>query len=258
MVKWGEAKALVSGITSIQGTSPGSPCIRTLVRNVENQNELGTSASYVRTFILDIGSFVGTVNWNETKALVVHIAEGLPTDARSRAEFDVLKQKGLLRSGTAIIHGTALGDAEFEEMGRWAPADLVAPEQPRALAKQPTSVPRCHGIQVSIDVDGPSGSDDVFGELRRRVQRGGFRGRDQTSVWIRISDPPARALALDKYIGRLAPGLKADITVLRARGTTRTAACCQPPAGRGLVWVGGNSSILPNRWCASSCTRCRR
>src|SRR6266481_9311838 len=33
MIKYGEVKALLSGITTIQGTSPGSQCIRTLIRN---------------------------------------------------------------------------------------------------------------------------------------------------------------------------------------------------------------------------------
>src|SRR5438128_2456908 len=62
MIKYGEVKALLSGVTTIQGTSPGSQCIRTLIRNAENQGNLGTSASHIRTFILDIGSFSGSVN----------------------------------------------------------------------------------------------------------------------------------------------------------------------------------------------------
>jgi hypothetical protein len=31
MVKYGEIKALLSGITTIQGTSPGSSCVRALM-----------------------------------------------------------------------------------------------------------------------------------------------------------------------------------------------------------------------------------
>jgi 5-methylthioadenosine/S-adenosylhomocysteine deaminase len=87
MVKWGELKALISGITSIQGTSPGSVCVRTLIRNVENQNELATPASHIRTWILDIGRFEQTIDFNVTKSFVVHVAEGLPTDAPSTKEF---------------------------------------------------------------------------------------------------------------------------------------------------------------------------
>ncbi len=42
MVKYGELKALLSGVTTIQGTSPNQACFRTLIRNAENQNELRT------------------------------------------------------------------------------------------------------------------------------------------------------------------------------------------------------------------------
>jgi 5-methylthioadenosine/S-adenosylhomocysteine deaminase len=114
MIKYGEVKALISGVTTIQGTAPNNLCFRTLIRNAENQNELGIPAGQIRTFILDIKSFKGSVDWNKTKSFVVHLAEGI--DERSRAEFDVLKQKGLLNGSTAIIHGTAFGDAEFQEM----------------------------------------------------------------------------------------------------------------------------------------------
>jgi 5-methylthioadenosine/S-adenosylhomocysteine deaminase len=74
MIKYGEVKALISGVTTIQGTSPGSQCIRTLIRNAENQGELGTSANHIRTYILDVSSFTGTVNWTATKSFVVHLA----------------------------------------------------------------------------------------------------------------------------------------------------------------------------------------
>jgi 5-methylthioadenosine/S-adenosylhomocysteine deaminase len=52
MVKYREIKALLSGITTIQGTSPDTSCFRTLIRNAENENELGVSAGLIRTFIL--------------------------------------------------------------------------------------------------------------------------------------------------------------------------------------------------------------
>ena len=114
MIKYGEVKALLSGVTTIQGTSPGSQCIRTLIRNAENQANLPTSASHVRTFILDIGSFQGDVNSTATKSVVVHLAEGVRGDPKSLTEFTTLKAKRLLASGTAVIHGAAFGDSEFQ------------------------------------------------------------------------------------------------------------------------------------------------
>jgi 5-methylthioadenosine/S-adenosylhomocysteine deaminase len=125
MVKWGEIAALISGITSVQGTAPNRTCFGGLVRNIENQNGLDLAPNHVRTYILDISSFRGSIDWTETKAFVVHLAEGI--DERSRKEFNTLKAKHLLQSGTAIIHGTAFGEAEFKEMGTiGAEVDLVS------------------------------------------------------------------------------------------------------------------------------------
>jgi hypothetical protein len=73
-------------------------CFRTLIRNAENQNELNIPGGTIRTYILDIKTFEGAVNWNKTKSFVVHLAGG--TDERSRSEFDVLKQKNLLNAAT--------------------------------------------------------------------------------------------------------------------------------------------------------------
>src|SRR5262249_45449779 len=62
MVKYGELKALLSGVTTIEGTSPGSKCIGVLIRNAENQNHLATPSSFIRTYILDISSFRETID----------------------------------------------------------------------------------------------------------------------------------------------------------------------------------------------------
>ncbi|HEX3233043.1 MAG TPA: amidohydrolase family protein [Gemmatimonadales bacterium] len=246
MVKWGEIKAMISGITAVEGTSPGSVCVRTLIRNVENQNELGTSASHIRTYILDISSFKGTVDWNVTKAFVVHIAEGLPSDERSRHEFEVLKQKGLLRAETAIIHGTAFGDSEFTQMGAVGAKLIWSPQSNRVLYGQTTNIPLAlqHGVSVSLGVDwNPSGSDDLFGELRVAAEfnQDQFGGVIKGPDWIRmITVNPAKALALDTQIGRLAPGFKADITVLRSQNSDpHLSLLANHPQDVEMVWIGG-------------------
>jgi 5-methylthioadenosine/S-adenosylhomocysteine deaminase len=246
MVKWGELKALISGITAVQGTSPPSTCIRTLIRNVENQNELGTRRSYIRTFILDIRSFHDTVDWNVTRSFVVHLAEGLPTDSATRREFQTLKQKGLLRPETAIIHGMALGDAEFAEMGAVGAKLIWSPQSNRVLYGRTTDIRSAlaHGVSVSLGVDwNPSGSDDLFGELRvaAQVNEEQFDGVIHDADWIKlITVNPAKALALDALIGRLAPGFKADITVLRKRGDDPSRSLLENhPEDVEMVWVGG-------------------
>jgi len=247
MIKYGEVKALLSGVTTIQGTSPGSQCIRTLIRNAENQANLPTSASHIRTFILDIGSFKGGVDWTATKSFVVHLAEGVRGDPKSLGEFTTLKTKQLLASGTAIIHGAAFGDSEFQEMGTAGSKLIWSPRSNLVLYAQTTNIPVAlqKGIEVSLGVDwNPSGSDHIFDELRTaaQVNEDDFNGAIPDTDWIRmITVKPAKALALDAFIGRLAPNLKADITVLRALDDDATKSLLKTHLQDvQMVWVGGD------------------
>jgi 5-methylthioadenosine/S-adenosylhomocysteine deaminase len=247
MVKYGEVKALISGVTTIQGTSPNSTCFRTLVRNAENQNELGLGQSYIRTYILDIGSFTGAVNWEVTKSFAVHLAEGLDTDEKSRKEFDTLKQKGLLTQQTAIIHGMAFGESEFQQMGQIRAKLIWSPQSNLALYGKTTNIKLAlqHGVLVSLGLDwNPSGSDNIFDELRvaAEVNESQFDNVIQTSDWIKmITTNPATALALDGHIGKLAQGLKADITVLRSRDDDPYQSLLKTHLQDvQMVWIGGS------------------
>ncbi len=173
MVKYGELKALLSGVTTIQGTAPNSSCFRTLIRNAENQNDLGTPQSYIRTFILDIESFSGTVNWSVTKSFVAHIAEGVRGDPKSKQEFTILKAKGLLTGQTAIIHGAAFEDTEFQQMAAAGAKLIWSPRSNLVLYGETTNIPLAlqNGIEVSLGVDwNPTGSDHIFAELRTAAE----------------------------------------------------------------------------------------
>lgn len=218
MVKYGEIRSLLSGVTTIEGTSPPSRCVGVLVRNAENQNGLDLPSGHIRTFILDIKSFKGTIDWRRTKSFVVHLSEG--TNDSARAEFQTLKKKGLLHKATAIVHGTAFTDAEFTEMGRVGASLIWSPQSNLALYQKTTNIPlaKRHGVNTSIGVDwNPTGSDTLFDELRvaNRVNTTTFNGAIDGSEWLSmITTNPAKALALETKIGTLAPGFKADVTVI--------------------------------------------
>jgi hypothetical protein len=245
MVKYGEVKALISGVTTIQGTAPDNACYRTLIRNAENQNELGTSSRHIRTYILDIKTFKGSVDWGKTKSFVVHLSEGV--DEKSRGEFSTLKQKNLLSSGTAIIHGTAFGDPEFKAMGEAGAKLIWSPQSNLALYGETTNIglARKHGVPISLGVDwNATGSDSIFDELRiaSKVNREKHDGIIPDPEWLdMITVNPANALALDSYIGRLAPGMKADITVMRSHDRSPARSLLENRLEDvQMVWVGGD------------------
>jgi 5-methylthioadenosine/S-adenosylhomocysteine deaminase len=246
-IKYAEMKALISGVTTIEGTSPGSPCVRTLIRNAENQNQLDIDSSHIRTFVLDIQTFdvpKEKMDFSVTKSFVVHLAEGV--DRKARAEFATLKQKGLLTAQTAIIHGTALGEPEFQEMAQVGAKLIWSPQSNLTLYGQTTEIPLAieHGVPVSLGVDwNPTGSDDIFEELRAaaKVNEEKFAGAIPKSSWIpMITENPAEALALSDKIGTLAPGLKADITVLASEDADPTESLLKTRLQDvEMVWVGG-------------------
>jgi 5-methylthioadenosine/S-adenosylhomocysteine deaminase len=247
MIKYGEVKALLSGITTIQGTSPGSQCIRTLIRNAENQANLPVSASHIRTFILDIGSFQGGIDWTATKSFVVHLAEGVRGDPKSLTEFTTLKSKNLLASGTAIIHAAAFGESEFQQMGTAGAKLIWSPRSNLVLYAQTTNIPVAlqKGIDVSLGVDwNPSGSDHIFDELRTaaQVNEDDFSGAIPDTDWLKmITVNPAKALALETFVGKLAQGLKADITVLRSLDADPIKSVLKTHLQDvQMVWVGGD------------------
>ena len=247
IIKYGEIKALISGVTTIQGTSPGSSCIRVLIRNAENQNKLGLKSSHIRTYILDISSFEGTIDWNVTKSFVVHLAEGVDTDDRSRNEFNILKQKGLFTGQTAIIHGTAFREAEFKEMAQVGAKLIWSPQSNLVLYGKTTNIRLAlqQGVLVSLGVDwNPSGSDNIFDELRvaAQVNESQFDNAIADSDWIKmITVNPSKALALDSEIGKLAQGLKADITVLQSKNSDPHQSLLNTHLQDvQMVWVGGN------------------
>jgi cytosine/adenosine deaminase-related metal-dependent hydrolase len=248
MVKYGEVKALLGGVTTIQGTSPNNQCFRTLIRNAENQNRLsGVPASHIRTYILDIAGFPDGVDWSKTKSFVVHIAEGKATHAPSRAEFQTLKQKGLLHAGTVVIHGMALSAQEFEEMAQVGAKLVWSPKSNLVLYDDTTAVDVAlnKGIEISIGVDwNLTGSNHILDELRvaSELNEERFNGAIHSGDWVKlVTANPARALALDQYIGRLAQGFKADITVLRKRAADPNASLLSNSLSDiQMVWVGGD------------------
>ena len=145
--RFGEIKAIVGGATSVVGSLTPTPktddnaCIEGLARNLDNYSGFDgavlnheTLRYEVFPFEMKLGDAVqvrADLDSGKLRAFVIHVAEGKPTDAASAREFKMLAKRddGFLRHGVSIIHGVALGKADFVQM---ASADMGLIWSPRS------------------------------------------------------------------------------------------------------------------------------
>jgi len=243
-IRYAEIRQLVSGVTTIQGTGRNWPCAKGLIRNADGFHELPLPEDYVLPFIPDIRTFSLNIDWSVTRALAIHLGEGI--DEYTRQELDVLEAKGLLRQETLIIHGTAFRTPEFQRMAKagaklvWSPASNIALYGKSMEVEEAIRA----GVEVSLGVDwSPSGSHDLLAELKvaEAVNREKMHGIIKPTQWAAmITNRPARGLALQQYVGSLAAGMKADFTILRkrARSPHQSLLKNELPDVE-MVWVGG-------------------
>jgi cytosine/adenosine deaminase-related metal-dependent hydrolase len=96
----------------------------------------------------------------------VRAAEG--TDARSRAEVDLLAEAGVLRQNTVILHGTALGPGDFARLADARASVVWCPETDRRLygATAPVRALVDAGVRVGLGSDSAAaGSRDLLSSL---------------------------------------------------------------------------------------------
>lgn len=250
MAKYGEARAIFAGTTTIQG-GPNRTCTRVLARNPEFGADFGGVDRH-QTNILGISTVTAaqamTLRTNmdngSLTAYIIHLSEGI--DDSSRAEFTELVSKNLLTQATVIVHGTALLDGQHMQAGD-ARAKIVWSPRSNVLLYGDTTDVRAalmRGVLVSIAPDWtPSGAPDILQELRfaRNVARNRWPGllSDRKLVEMVTTDA-ARVLDRHTLIGSLTPGRYADLVVFPDYGCDPYSSLVDAVAADvELVMVGG-------------------
>lgn len=227
-LRHGEARALVGGTTAIQGT-PLTSCVRSLVRNIEGTN---FCQDKVRQNVTDISGFGKSISGQPSfadsikrdiasqrlDAFAVHAGEGI--DQHELDEWTQLKSFGLAVPQLVMIHTTAFGPKEYAEVGQVGAKVIWSPLSNLLLYGKTDDIPSAiaAGVNVSIGTDwAPSGSANLLGELKvadrvNQKQWGGFLSDDQLIKMV--TSNPAKAYALDKFIGTIEVGKYADLMVV--------------------------------------------
>jgi hypothetical protein len=160
----------------------------------------------------------------EGRGFIYHLSEG--TDPSLIEEYELLRDADCLQPRFIAVHATALGDEQLEEWGipgRDRGTIVWSPLSNLWLYGKTTAVgeARDAGLRVCLGTDwSPSGSKNLLGELKvadvcnRRLLDGAFSDEELCRM---ATSNPADALAWDDRLGRLEPGLHADVLVTTTR-----------------------------------------
>jgi 5-methylthioadenosine/S-adenosylhomocysteine deaminase len=240
--EYAEVKALIGGTTSIiglgsnhmPGEGTGSPeCLRGLVRNLDHYTGFyGKELDHER-----IANSIGILPRDmdaQTAArraqelangnldlLAIHIAEGLPTDAESAQELDMLDAHGLLGPHTALIHSVGLSPSQLARVHRAGASIVWSPRSNFELYGVTANVAAAfrEGVTISLAPDwSPSGSDNMFEEIQyaHDISAHQLNGLFSSHQLVEMaSSVPARVAHIDDKVGAIAKGMYADFFLVK-------------------------------------------
>lgn len=262
MNAYGELRALIGGTTSITGLyQPADapkvePCVAGLVRNLD-----WASGFYAAAFGQErIGNVLGV--WPSDQKLsaqtltdfkagkldliAVHLGEGKRSDKVNLSEFAELERNGLLTNKTAIIHGVALGEAEFTKMAAAGTSLVWSPRSNFELYGDTVDVRGAlrRKVTVALAPDwSPTGSSNMLAELNyaSRVIAKNFGGDiSNKQLFEMATSIPARIAKIDDKVGSIKTGLYADVFMLSSKNDDPyDALVAARPEEITLVMVGG-------------------
>ncbi|MFN2503111.1 MAG: amidohydrolase family protein [Acidimicrobiales bacterium] len=253
--RYAEMRALVGGVTAIQGASASYPDpSEALVRNVD----LPIFGKHRARAFVDLPDATraaevrAAVDRREVDRIYVHLAEGV--DASSTAELGRLDELGLLGPWTVIIHGTGLTEGQLEVPKEVGARLVWSPQSNLRLYGATTKVAEALrlGIEVGLGADWlPSGSRSLLDELRvaRRVlEQQGLRLEPRRLVEM-VTSTAARIAGLDDRLGTLRVGAPADVTVLERRALDADESVLASDASAvNLVAIGGDIAYARTPW----------
>lgn len=260
--RYAEVRALVGGVTGIQGASRASTAkSEPLVRNVD----LWAFGAHRARSMIDLPSetsrdmerlrtVLGQIASGEVTAFYLHLSEGVRGDDRSTNEFRRFLDLGVATAATNIIHGTALGAEDWRTVADAGCRLIWSPQSNLRLYAQTTLAGEAldAGVPVALGADWlPSGSTSLLAEMkvaRRELARQDHPiGAD--ALVAMVTSVAARVAGLDEHLGSLAEGRVADLVVLeRHHEDPYESVCLADPSWVELVCIGGDITYARTDW----------
>jgi 5-methylthioadenosine/S-adenosylhomocysteine deaminase len=159
---------------------------------------------------------------------IIHLAETAREVADCLEHYGAtpvghLHRLGLLKGNTVADHAVALTDRDMDLLAASGAGVAHCPESNLKLASgiAPVTELMARGVPVGLGTDGCASNNnlDMLSELDTAAKLAKVRGLDPTALPARealalATRQGARVLGLEDEVGRLAPGLKADLVVI--------------------------------------------
>jgi cytosine/adenosine deaminase-related metal-dependent hydrolase len=227
VVRYVEAKCLVSGVTTTQGVSLSSNSgirryYKGVVRNVEQTNDPELPEASTR--IADVSASDAVKFFEklqrENSLLLLHLSEGV--DNTARRHFQALQIDGgewAITSALGGIHCCGLKDLDYGTLARHQGSMVWSPFSNLLLYGATSDIARARseGVLMALGPDwSPTGSKNLLAELKvARIvseEAGGVFPDREIVAMATIN--AARVLKWDRALGSLEPGKRADLLVI--------------------------------------------
>jgi 5-methylthioadenosine/S-adenosylhomocysteine deaminase len=261
MTRYAEVRAIVGGVTAIQGASDAYPKKNeALCRNVDlwifGEQIARSTVDFDRLTADDITSLKSHIADGSVKAHYVHLAEGCHGNVAAVHEFENFVASGLLSAATIVIHGTALSSQHFDTL-KQAGAKLVwSPQSNLRLYGQTTDIAAAMsaGLTVGLGADWlPSGSRSLLDELQvaRQVLNGTQNPPSNRDLVQMVTSRAATIAGLDDHLGKLEVDRPADLVVLERRAADGyDSVLLSEPTAVQLTMIGGDIVYGRSDWLA--------
>ena len=225
MERYAEVKALSEGETAVVG-SLADACSTGLAQNLDTDDQWHVAYNVfpLQMSEAELAPIRQRLANHQLHAFLIHIGEGGHEDAAAAREFAMLKGRGLLVPGVALIHGVALQPDNFVEMAEHGVGLIWSPRSNLELYGNTAAVAAAKAAHVNTALApdwSPTGSDGLLAELNYAAAWNDTQTphpfTDRELVAMATSVPAAMVGDGDR-LGALEPGRDADVLVLRPEG----------------------------------------
>ncbi len=215
-ILYGEVRAVIGGATMIQSNyHEAAP--KQLIRNLDfdeyhTEAYTGPIGKISDEDAKKLSDHLG----KETVRLFFHIAEGKKDDTSTQSEFEILGKKGFFKDGVVVIHGIALGPADFKVMREKHMFLVWSPRSNMRLYGETSDVSSAvdAGVTVALSPDWTvTGSSNMLDELRfaygylTKRYPGKFTPQNMFDM---VTKNAALVAGVDKELGAIEVGMDAD------------------------------------------------